>query len=492
MMTMSTELKRAMQLGYDGAADQDPISTVVGAVPGLLDRISTYACQFYPRISADLSEPERALSLLGARVLREISIQHAVVTRVDQLELPDEVKDVLWLEYVGRAVAARFLAGSSEGRVNSDAAFTAGLCLELVASVQLERVDDFDGWYRTVRTQMPDVRAQAEVTVFGQSNDDFFAEASKGWSLPSEIEEAILIRNHLGLYPAPVDLPGVCWWADRLCSAFASPDSGAELRHWVGRAEEALHLSEAEAWNLIGRILSGISRAATTLGVRVAPIPELDPLRSRAEGELDPKAMTETEMRSWTQLVTCQLVLLRSRLAEARGSTEDSDGRDPTTGMIGIRPLLGVLEREVARARAEDAGLWLLLVDIDDFSIINSEEGFDVGDAVVRNIANVLRRLLPGAREMGRVGPDAMVAVLSGDEWRIRLTAERTRAAVEQARLPVAGRSIRVTASIAVLGLHGVPASASHEHFLAEVMRRQRGRTNRSGNQITWSGLTLV
>jgi diguanylate cyclase (GGDEF)-like protein len=492
MMTTSMELQRAMSLGGEGSGDLDPIVNVVGAVPGLLDRISNYARQFYPRISADLSDPERALSLLGARVLREISIQHAVITRVNFLDLPLEVQDVVWSEFVGRAVAARHIARTSEGRVSSDEAFTAGLCLELVTSLQLGRVEEYDGWYRTVRTAMPDVRAQAEMEVFGQSNEDAFAELMEGFQLPSEVQEAVLIRNHLGMYPAPVDLPGVCWWADRLCSAIASPHSREQLGTWVHRAEEILGLSEEDAWSVVEHTLNGVSRVSMTLGVRVAANPPLEALRSRSIDAMEPSDMMESELENWSKVVSCQLTRMRSRLEDLQGDLIDSDGRDPITGMIGIRPLLSVLEREVARARSEDAELWLLLVDIDDFSIINSEDGFDIGDAVVRNVANVLRRLLPGARELGQVGPDSMVGILSGDEWRIRLTAERTRAAVEQAKLHVGGRIIRVTASISVLGLRGVPASAGHEHFLAEVMRRQRGRINRSGNQITWSGLTLV
>jgi diguanylate cyclase (GGDEF)-like protein len=363
----------------------------------------------------------------------------------------------------------------------------------LVASLQLGRVEEYDGWYRKVRTSMPDVRAMTELETFGQSNEDAYAEMMDGLRLPREVEEAILVRNHLGMYPAPVDLPGVCWWADRLCSALASPRSREELGTWVLRAEEVLGLSEEDAWSVVEHTVSGVSRVASTLGVRVSTPPVLEILRSRSgEEPLEAADMTENELETWAHVVSCQLSRMRSRLEELQVDLGDADGRDPITGMIGIRPLLGVLEREVARARGEDADLWLLLVDVDDFSIINSEDGFDVGDAVVRNVANVLRRLLPGARELGRVGPDSMVGILSGDEWRIRLTAERTRAAVEKAKLHIGGRIIRVTASISVLGLRGVPASASHEHFLAEVMRRQRGRINRSGNQITWGGLTLV
>ncbi len=491
MMPMSADLKRAMRAVAENSSERGDMAGVISGVPGLLERIVTYAHVFYPRITADLSSPDRALSLLGARVLREITVQHVIASRVRGLKLPREVLEVLWFDLAQRGVAARVIAGATSV-VNGDAAFTAGICLYVSTATLLAETGEYVAWYHRIRRAPPSERGGIEAEVFGITTEDAYSRDAEEWAFPPEINEAILIRNHLGNNPEPADLVSVCYWADLLCAALSSPTSRDDLNDWVERVSAAFGCSEDHGWVLVRNVADGMSSAAETLDVALAAGPPVNVLRERSALVLDHTTMTAEEIGCWTSLLESQVDRLKGRITALQESMEDIDGCDPLTGMLCIRPFLDVLEREVAQARVGETPLWLLLVDIDDFCVINVEDGYDIGDGVLKSVAGVMRRLLPGAREMARVGPDAMVAILTGDEWRIRLTAERTRAAVETARMQVQGRVIRATVSICVLGLEGMSARAGHEQFLGTVMVQQRGRKRRSGNQITWGGLSPV
>ena len=75
--------------------------------------------------------------------------------------------------------------------------------------------------------------------------------------------------------------------------------------------------------------------------------------------------------------------------------------------------------RGAARARARDAQeqrrpLSLLVIDCDDFKEINDRAGHEFGDALLREVADVLVRALPEGAEAARLGGDEFVVMFPG------------------------------------------------------------------------------
>jgi diguanylate cyclase (GGDEF)-like protein len=82
--------------------------------------------------------------------------------------------------------------------------------------------------------------------------------------------------------------------------------------------------------------------------------------------------------------------------------------------------------------------LSLLLLDIDDFKSVNDRFGHPAGDAVLRSIADLLRRSVRAFDVCCRYGGEEFVLVLPGSDADDALsTARRVRQAVEAQRLPV-------------------------------------------------------
>jgi diguanylate cyclase (GGDEF)-like protein len=131
---------------------------------------------------------------------------------------------------------------------------------------------------------------------------------------------------------------------------------------------------------------------------------------------------------------------------------------DPLTGVHNRRSLGEFLDRELERAHTELAPLAVLLIDADHFKQINDRHRHAGGDAVLRGLADRLRRVARANDLVARYGGEEFAVVMPGTDLASAvLGAERIRAAVNLAPFEFNGIPIPLTVSI------GVAAIASGE-----------------------------
>lgn len=86
---------------------------------------------------------------------------------------------------------------------------------------------------------------------------------------------------------------------------------------------------------------------------------------------------------------------------------------DPLTGLPNRAHLKSYLAQSMARARAAETGLTVILLDLDRFKEVNDSKGHQAGDLLLEAISDRLRSSLRESDYAARLGGDEFVLVLS-------------------------------------------------------------------------------
>jgi diguanylate cyclase (GGDEF)-like protein len=123
---------------------------------------------------------------------------------------------------------------------------------------------------------------------------------------------------------------------------------------------------------------------------------------------------------------------------------------DPLSGLFNRRYLHVRLEEELERARRHQIPLALLMIDLDDFKMINDRYGHLTGDSVIREVAVILRRAVRMFDVCTRYGGEEFAILMPNSGAQSAATvAERIRRRIELYRFTEpAVAPLTVTASI--------------------------------------------
>jgi diguanylate cyclase (GGDEF)-like protein len=129
------------------------------------------------------------------------------------------------------------------------------------------------------------------------------------------------------------------------------------------------------------------------------------------------------------------LALERERALDSAEAHAHAAAIDPVSGVFNRRYLQVRLGEELQRSRRHEIPLALLLIDIDDFKIVNDSYGHLAGDVVLRDVAEILRRSVRVFDVCARFGGEEFVIIMPGStaDSAMRI-AERIRERIEEYR----------------------------------------------------------
>ena len=87
---------------------------------------------------------------------------------------------------------------------------------------------------------------------------------------------------------------------------------------------------------------------------------------------------------------------------------------DPLTGLLNRRAFLEEVARHCSRLDREDAPGTLIFADLDNFKPVNDRFGHEIGDAVLRQTAALLRKTFRPTDVIARLGGDEFAVWLNG------------------------------------------------------------------------------
>lgn len=164
---------------------------------------------------------------------------------------------------------------------------------------------------------------------------------------------------------------------------------------------------------------------------------------------------------------------------------------DPLTELPNRRFAMKRLEQEWTNAQRNGTPLSVVTIDIDHFKSVNDDFGHDVGDAVLREVANVLRNATRKGEQPARIGGEEFLVVLRecGRDGAMR-AAERIRVMAENHVVRGHGFDRSVTLSLGAATFSGQMSDVNEllkasDEALYEAKRSGRNRTCYSGDEST-------
>lgn len=133
---------------------------------------------------------------------------------------------------------------------------------------------------------------------------------------------------------------------------------------------------------------------------------------------------------------------------------------DMLTGLNNRRHFIELAEQQIAGAKRHDTPLSLLMLDLDNFKLINDNYGHHAGDCALQKLGEVCRHILREIDIVGRFGGEEFAALLPETTCEQALkVAERLRAAVERSRVQLDHDNfIYFTVSIGVFSCEALDA----------------------------------
>jgi diguanylate cyclase (GGDEF)-like protein len=216
----------------------------------------------------------------------------------------------------------------------------------------------------------------------------------------------------------------------------------------------------------IGHASSSGAPPATVVAELSMALPGDERTGSLSESRHFTLALTAVRSRSGRVLGHSVLLHDVTHSVELLRQVERLATTDTLTELLTRKAFLELGEREMTRARAHGFPMWLVLLDLDHFALVNDLYGPDAGDEVIRAVAGACRRILRAFDLVGRFAGDEFALLLPHlTRQEAEDVADRLRQSVEALAVWKDDQLVTVTASVGVAGTEG----AAHE-FLNDLL----------------------
>jgi diguanylate cyclase (GGDEF)-like protein len=170
---------------------------------------------------------------------------------------------------------------------------------------------------------------------------------------------------------------------------------------------------------------------------------------------------------------------LASVLIEYQGNLARLATHDPLSRVFNRRGMDEALHLSLAFAQRRELPVSAIMIDIDHLNQINTSFGADIGDHVIKKVADILQTMSRASDVVARVDGEKFLLVLpETDLTSAKILAERICTAIGERPLLIEQQRIAVTASIGVTGSKGEVNldKLSREAGKAMLLAKQAGR----------------
>lgn len=423
---------RILEAARDEHATSKTLSKIISSDPALAARILkfTNASACCPLVKID--SIDRAVTVLGTENLKNIALSFAIAKTHQGEQAGRFDFNRFWKRSLTSAVSSNLLAekmGMDKGN-----SFVAGLLKDIgMLYMYLAKPEDYlDVFKEQMSNHLPLVAS--ERAIFGFDHQEIGAAILEHWSFPDQIYRPI--RFHHRIMDAPISIreeTRLLSLADKVSSAYHSCNTISRVKE----INSAFYRNKAIRDEAVTAFMDQVG--AQTL--EILPSFDMDPGGMKPYSRLLQEANEELGKLnlSYEQLVL-DLKQARKKSAQLAAEVKKANDqlrlltlRDGLTTLYNHTYFQDALVKEISRARRYKRTLSLIILDIDHFRSVNDTFGHPIGDGVLRQVAEQIKKTIRIADIAARYGGEKFALILPETSSKGALfVAERLRNVIEE------------------------------------------------------------
>jgi two-component system cell cycle response regulator len=433
---------------------------------GLSTRIlRTVNSPYYP-LSRDVTSISDALVLLGLQTVKNLTLSLTLLdTFKSHLNL--QIYNMLQGRSLKNAVATQAVAEDSR-LVPSENAFLMGL-LEELGLLLLAYI--FPREFADCLSEAEKRGLDIAVVVSESLHIDYSElglELAKHWGLADSIKDVIRFhKDPEEARQASVSEESyryiiVGYLGHLAAEVYIGQQKGLRIEQF--RKAYCLYLKKAEsdAEKILQNLADLIAKAATAFDIQIPQPGSYALILEEANAELARINLKYEQMyreliskANELDLMNKKLNALTEELSRKNAVLADLAARDGLTDLYNHRYFHEFMKKNVHQSQRYGRPLAIVLLDIDHFKILNDTYGHQIGDQVLKELAEILRNSVRKSDVIARYGGEEFAVIMPETDFRgAAIAAENIRSKVEEHKfLASSQQAIQFTISLGVAQL---------------------------------------
>ncbi len=460
------------------------LSKIISADVALAAKVLKFANSGYFSCSSEIGDINRAISVLGTRLIKTISLSFVISAELSNGTQTGFNFEHFWKHSVTAAVAAELLAKALQHK-DEDIFVTALLQNIGMLVISLTKGEEYNILLRESQLLETDLHV-LEKDKFGFNHQQVGYALLTSWKLPESI--CVPIISH---HPPFADndfqkSTQIIYYADLLSDIYTGENGAEKARLLQKNLADNFDLDSIQVVELLDEVASKSYEVLESFELDPGEIKPYSLLLQEANSELEKLNLSSGQIILELKEAKAKAEKLAQELQDSNNRLKELVYRDGLTGLYNHRYFQEALSNELSRAVRYQSSVSLILFDIDHFKNVNDTHGHPAGDLVLMNIAKAVNNAVRPCDIVARYGGEEFAVILPETSAAgVKVFAARLRRCIEGIVTLVDGQLICVTVSAGATTFNKEDADVSKSTLIETADRglyisKQNGR-----NQVT-------